>query len=59
MLKRVVLCPDCGSQDVAIKGYEDGGGDERDELSPVYECSDCSNHFGLDETDKLYEDDEE
>jgi DNA-directed RNA polymerase subunit RPC12/RpoP len=59
MLKRIIQCPDCGSEDVALNGYEDGGGDEGDELSPVYECFDCGHTFGIDETEKLYEDDEE
>ncbi len=57
-MKRIIQCPKCKSEDVAPSGYEDGGGDYGDELTPVYECFDCGYGFGIDECDKLYEDEE-
>ena len=54
-MKRVIQCPMCKSEDVMLSGYEDGGGDYGDELTEAYECSDCGYTFGIDETDKLYE----
>jgi len=49
-MQRVYKCPSCGEEnDIAISGYEDGGGDYGDDLTPMFECFSCGHSFSGDE----------
>lgn len=48
-MKKLYVCPHCQSEDVQIDGYEDGGGDYGEDLTPVFICNDCGYGFSEDE----------
>lgn len=41
----MIECPYCGSQDVEYLGYDDGGGDYGDMITPVFRCYSCDQAF--------------
>jgi len=51
---RYVICPECKNDEIKLVGYEDGGGDFGDELTPIYECLTCEHVFSLDEAPKYF-----
>jgi len=51
---RYVICPECKNDEIKLVGYEDGGGDFGDELTPTYECLTCEHVFSVDEADGYF-----
>lgn len=45
----IIQCPQCKSENIWLSGYEDGGGDYGDDLTPWHECGDCGETFAQDE----------
>ena len=59
-MKKLYVCPHCGSEHSGIaSGYEDGGGDYGDDLTPIFDCSECGQWFTGDNGFWGWEDDEE
>jgi hypothetical protein len=44
----------CKSEETYISGYEDGGGDYGDSITPWYECGSCGMSFVEDEAVVVY-----
>lgn len=45
-MKKLYACPHCGSEHSGIaSGYEDGGGDYGDDLTPIFDCTECGQWF--------------
>lgn len=48
-MRKYYVCPACKSENIFLSGYEDGAGDDGEQLSGVYECPDCGNVASEDE----------
>jgi len=48
--RRLYVCPDCGTEHSGIpSGYEDGGGEYGESLTPILDCAECGHWFTGDE----------
>jgi hypothetical protein len=58
-MKKLYVCPHCAEdQSFGISGYEDGGGDDSEGITAVYECFSCGLSFTEDEGFWGYEDED-
>ena len=45
-MKKLYVCPHCKSEHSGIaSGYEDGGSDYGESLTPIFDCHECGNWF--------------
>jgi DNA-directed RNA polymerase subunit RPC12/RpoP len=48
--RRIYKCPGCGQEHSGVpSGYEDGGGDDGEQLTAIFDCDDCGRTFAEDE----------
>lgn len=48
-MRKLYICPYCKSWNIYLSSYEDGGGDFGDDVTGIYECSDCGASSSEDE----------
>lgn len=49
-MKKLYVCPNCGSEHSGIaSAWEDGGGDQGEGLTPIFDCFECGKWFTGDE----------
>jgi hypothetical protein len=48
--RKIYVCPNCGQEHSGVAtGWEDGGGDDGEQLTPVFDCFECGSSFSADE----------
>lgn len=48
--RRIYKCPYCGEEHSGVtETYEDGGGDDGEQLTAVFDCLECGSSFSEDE----------